>query len=101
MSRGGPVEVVLERLETVVPVVGQRGQELLRHLHGRGVEPVADPPPLAGLGDHETRVGQQDEVLGDRLARDRQAIGQIRGGGRALCRQRCQDRAPGGVGQGR
>ena len=63
--------MVPQRLETVVPLVGQRGQELLGHLNGGGVEPVADPPPLAGFGAHETRVGQQDEVLRDRLARDR------------------------------
>ena len=81
--------------------MSQRSQELLGHLHGPGVEPVAHPPPLARFGAHETRVDQQDEVLGDRLARNRKPIGQICGRGRALCRQRGQDRSPGGVGQGR
>jgi hypothetical protein len=51
--------VVPESLKPAIPVVPQRGQELLRHLHRRGVEPVADPPPLTGFGGHETRVGQQ------------------------------------------
>jgi hypothetical protein len=38
---GGPVEVVLQRLKRAVPVAGQRGQELLRHPHRRGTQPVA------------------------------------------------------------
>jgi hypothetical protein len=33
-----------ERLETLVPVVGQGRQELLRNLHGRRVQPVAHAP---------------------------------------------------------
>ena len=49
---GAAVEVVLERAERAVPVAGQRGQELLRHLHRRGAQPVAHPAPLPRLGCH-------------------------------------------------
>src|ERR1700730_12866733 len=66
-NSGGPVEVVLKRLETAVPVVAPRAQEPLRTLAMRRTPPVSPPSPLAGFGGHETRVGQQDEVFGDRL----------------------------------
>src|SRR5258708_8945195 len=41
----GPVEVVRQRIERVVPVAGQRGQELLCHLHRRRTDPGPPPPP--------------------------------------------------------
>jgi hypothetical protein len=97
---GIPVEVTLERVERAVPVAGQRGQKLLRHLHGRGVQPVAHPAPLPRLGRHQAGLGQQGQVLGDRLPGDRQPAGQLRGGSRAPGRQRGQDGAPARVGQG-
>ncbi|MDQ1423181.1 MAG: hypothetical protein QOD72_679, partial [Acidimicrobiaceae bacterium] len=43
-------EVVLKGDESVVPVVGEGGEELLGELHGSGSQPVAHPPALAGLG---------------------------------------------------
>ena len=82
----GPVEVLCQRLERAVPVAGQRGQELLRHLHRRRTEPVPHPAPLAGFGRHQAGLGQQGQVLGDRLPRDRQPIGQVRGRRRAARR---------------
>ena len=48
LSRHDGVEMVLEGIELAVPVPGQRGQELLRHLHGGGAKPVAHPAPLPG-----------------------------------------------------
>jgi len=97
---GTPVEVILQRAERAVPVARERGQELLRHLHRRGVQPVAHPAPLPRLGRHQAGLGQQGQVLGDRLPRDWQAMGQIRCRGRAPRSQRGQDAAPGRVGQG-
>jgi hypothetical protein len=97
---GIPVEVTLERVERAVPVAGQRGQELLGHLHGRGVQPVAHPAPLPRLGRHQASLGQQGQVFGDRLPGDRQPAGQVRGRSRAPGRQRGQDGAPARVGQG-
>src|SRR5215471_20704155 len=47
---GGPVEVVLQRAERALPVAGERGQELLGHLHRRRLYPVADPAPFPGFG---------------------------------------------------
>jgi hypothetical protein len=79
-----PVEVVLQRLERAVPIAGQRGQELLRHLHRGRVQPVAHAAPLARFGRQEAGLGQQGQVLGDRLPRDRQTAGQVRGRARAL-----------------
>jgi hypothetical protein len=78
---GTPVEVVLQRAERAIPVPGQRGQELLRHPHRGRAQPVAHPAPLPRFGHHQADLGQQGQVLGDRLPRDRQAIGQVRGGG--------------------
>jgi len=72
-----PVEVVLQRAERAVPVAGERGQELLRHLHRGGAQPVSHPAPLPRLGRHQAGLGQQGQVLGDRLPGDRQASGQI------------------------
>jgi hypothetical protein len=42
-----------------VPVARQRGQELLRHLHRRGAQPVPHPAPLTRLGPYQASVGQQ------------------------------------------
>jgi hypothetical protein len=97
---GSAAEMVLQRVEPAVPVTGQRGQKLLRHLHRRGAQAVPYPAPLALFGRHQAGLGQQGQVLGDRLPRDRQPIGQVRGRGRAARRQRGQDAAPGRVGQG-
>jgi hypothetical protein len=77
------VEMVLQRVERAVPVAGQRGQELLRHLHRLRAQPVPHPPPLPRLGLDQPCLGQQGQVLGDRLPGDRQAIGQVRGRDRA------------------
>lgn len=49
----------MERLEAVVPVVDQRGEELLGDLPQGGAEPVADRASLAWFGRYETGVGQQ------------------------------------------
>ena len=67
--------MVLQRVEPAVPVAGQRGQELLRHLHRRGAQPVAHPASLARLGppvDRPTRetVGNA-AVLGQAYAATR------------------------------
>ena len=86
-----PVEVLLQGVQRAVLVAGQRGQKLLRDLHWRGAQPVADPPPLAGFGRHQARVGQQGQVLGDCLPCDRQPGSQVRGRGRAARGQRGQD----------
>jgi hypothetical protein len=43
------------------------GEELLGDRRGCGVQPVADPAPLARLGDHPSGLGQQGEVFGDGL----------------------------------
>jgi hypothetical protein len=93
-------EVVLQRDEPAVPVAGQRGEELLRHSHGAGLEPVPHPAPLPRLGRHQAGLGQQGQVFGDRLPGDRQAGGQIGGRGGAARRQRGEDAAPARVGQG-
>jgi hypothetical protein len=77
-----PVEVVLQRVERAVPVAGQRGQELLCHLHRRRAQPVPHPAPLPRFGRHQADLGQQGQVFGDRLPRDRQTLGQVRGRGR-------------------
>ena len=58
-SRNDGVEVVLEGSELAVPVPGQGGQELLRHLHGGGAKPVAHPAPLPRFGSHQTCLGQK------------------------------------------
>src|SRR3712207_7005409 len=50
-----------------VPVAGQGAQELLGHLHRGRVEAVADAAALARLGDHQAGLGQQGQMLGDRL----------------------------------
>ena len=73
------VEVLFQRVERAVPVARQGGQELLRHLHRRGAHPVADPAPLTRFGRHQAGLGQQHQVLGDRLPGDRQPDGQVRG----------------------
>ena len=97
---GSLVEVLPQRVELAVPVAGQRGQELLGHLHRRGTQSVEHPAPLTLLGSHQPGLGQQGQVLGDRLPRDRQPTGQVRRRGRTVGGQRGQDGAPGRVGQG-
>jgi hypothetical protein len=92
--------VVLQRVEPAVPVAGQRGQELLRHLHRGRAQPVPHPAPLSRFGRHQAGVGEQRQVLGDRLPGDRQLVGQVGGRGGTARRQRGQDGAPGRVGQG-
>ena len=67
-----PVEVVLQRIERAVPVAGQRGQELLRYLHRGGPQPVPHPAPFSRFGPHQAGLGQQCQVLGNRLPGDRQ-----------------------------
>ena len=59
--------MLFERAERAVPVAGQRGQELLRCLHRRRAQPVPHPAPLPRLGRHQADVGEQGQVLGDRL----------------------------------
>ena len=59
-----PVEVVGQGAESAVPVAGQRGQELLRHLHRRQPQPVAHPAPLSRLGRYQAGLGQQGQMLG-------------------------------------
>ena len=86
--------------ELAVPVPGQGGQELLRHLHGRGAKPVSHPAPLPRFGSHQPGLGQQRQVLGDGLTGDRQASRQIRRRGGPVGRECGQDRPPGRVGQG-
>jgi hypothetical protein len=54
---GAAVEVVLQCAERAVPVAGQRGQELLRHLHRRGAQPVPHPAPLPRLSCHQAGLG--------------------------------------------
>ena len=78
-----PVEVVLQRAERAVPVAGKRGQELLGHLHRGGAQPVSHPTPLSRFGRHKPGLGQQGQVLCDRLPRDRQTAGQVCDRGRA------------------
>jgi hypothetical protein len=95
---GGSVQVLLQRGERAVPVAGQGGEELLRHLHRSRAQPVAHPAPLARLGRHQAGLGQQRQVLGDRLPRDRQADGQVGGRGRPARGQLGQDGAPGRIG---
>ena len=48
-----------EGVEARVPVTGQRGEKLLRNLDGGRLEPVADPTPLARLGDDQPGLGEQ------------------------------------------
>src|SRR5262249_6318217 len=74
-DRATPVEVVFERAERAVPVAGQRSQKLLCHLHRRRPQPVPHPAPLPRLGRYQAGLGQQAQMLGDRLPRDRQALG--------------------------
>ena len=74
---GSAAEVVFQCVQPGVPVAGQRGQELLRHLHGRGAQPVAHPASLARLGGDEADLGQQRQVLADRLSGGGQAVGQV------------------------
>jgi hypothetical protein len=103
VSRGSAstlAEVIFQRLERAVPVARQRGQELLRHLHRRRAQPVPHPAPLTRLGRHQARLGQQRQVLGDRLPGDRQSAGQVCGGGGPSRGQGGQDGAPARVGQG-
>ena len=94
-----PAEVVLQRAEGAVPVAGQRGQELLCYLHRGGAEPVAHPAPFPRLGRDQARLGEQGQVLGDGLPRDRQPADQVGGRGGTARGQRGQDGAPGRVGQ--
>ena len=61
----------LKGVESVVPLVGERGEELLGELDGCGAQSVADPAALAWFGVDEAGVGHEGEVLGDRLAGDR------------------------------
>src|SRR5258706_6411393 len=75
----GPAAVVRQRIERVVPIAGQRGQELLCHLHRCRTEPVPHPAPLSVFGRHQADLGQQGQVFRDCLPRNRQAIGQVGG----------------------
>ncbi len=62
--------MVLQSVEPVVPGVGERGEKLLGELHGCGLQSVAHPPPLTGLGRDQARVGHEGEVFCDCLAAD-------------------------------
>ncbi len=59
-SLSTPVEVAGQCAEWAVPVAGQRGEELLGHLHRCRLQPVADPAPLAGFGAHQPGPGQRE-----------------------------------------
>lgn len=76
------VEVFFEGVEPAVPITRQRGQELLGDLHRSGLQPVPYSAPLTGFGCNQAGFGQQGQVFGDGLTRDRKAAGEIRGGGR-------------------
>ena len=78
-----------QRLERAVPVAGECGQELLCNLHRRRTQPVPHPTPLACSAVTNAGVGQQRQVLGDCLPRDRQPSG-----GRALSPGLSQSRTP-------
>jgi hypothetical protein len=91
--------MICQCAERAVPVAGQRGQELLRHLHRGRAQPVPHPAPLADLSCHQAGLGQQRQVPGDRLPGDRQPDGQVGGGGRPSRGQLGQDGAPARVGQ--
>jgi hypothetical protein len=71
--------VVFQSIEPVVLVVGERGEELLRELDRCRPQAVAESAAFAWLGGHEASVGHEGEVLGDRLAGDRQARRQVGG----------------------
>jgi hypothetical protein len=53
------IQEVPQRAEPAVPVARQRGQELLRHLHRGGVQPVPHPAPLTRLGRYQAGLGQR------------------------------------------
>jgi hypothetical protein len=55
---------------------------------------------FAWLGGHEASVGHEGEVLGDRLAGDRQARRQVGGRGRPVGGQGGEDGAAGRVSEG-
>jgi hypothetical protein len=84
-------EVVFQRIEPVVPVVGERGKELLRELDWCRPQAVADSAAFARLGGHQASVGHEGQVLGDRLAGDRQARRQLGGRGRPADTRGCAD----------
>ena len=90
---------MLQRIEPVVPVVGEGGEELLGELDRCGPQAVADPAALARLGRDEAGVGHEGEVFGDRLARDRQAGRQVGDRGWPVGGQGSEDGAAGRVGQ--
>ena len=69
--RSGCGEVVLQGHESVVPLVGERGEELLCELDGCGSQSVADSAALAWFGCDQAGVGHEGEVFSDRLAGDR------------------------------
>src|SRR5688500_15514710 len=53
LTAGSLAEVVLQCVQSAVPVTGQGGQELLGNLNGGGAESVAHSAPLARLGRHQ------------------------------------------------
>ena len=52
------VEVIFQCVERTVPIARQGGQELLRHSHRRGAQPVPHPAPLPRFGRHQASLGQ-------------------------------------------
>ena len=84
VASSGSVDVSLQGVESVVPLVGERSQELLGELHGGGAQPVANPAALAGFRGDEAGFGHESEMLGDRLAGDRQSLSKVADGGRAI-----------------
>ena len=58
VAAGSAAEMVFQCVQSGVPVAGQRGQELLCHLHRRGAQPLAHPASLARFGGHDADLGQ-------------------------------------------
>src|SRR5262245_40900306 len=88
------LQVVLQRVERAVPVACEPGQDLFRHSHRRRAKLVPHPPALPLLCCHQASLGQQRQVLGDRLPGNGQAIGQVSCGRGTSRRQGSQDCAP-------
>ena len=96
-SRG--VQRALQPGQPAVPVLGQRREVGLGNRHRCRVDAEADPASLARLGEYEARGGEQLQVLGDRLPRDRQRACQVGRRRRAAGREGTEDAAPGRLGQ--
>jgi hypothetical protein len=92
--------VVLQSIEPVVPVAGERGEELLRELERCGPQVVADSAAFARLGGHKASAGHEGEVPGDGLAGDRRPRCQAGGRGRPAGGEGGGDYAAGRVSQG-